>query len=33
MLTDFCQDQYAQKLVGAPADPVAVFVDYTRFAR
>jgi 4,5-dihydroxyphthalate decarboxylase len=33
MLTDFCQDQYAQKLVGAPVDPVAAFADYTRLAR
>jgi hypothetical protein len=33
MLTDFCQDQYAQKLVDAPVDPVAAFADYTRFAR
>jgi 4,5-dihydroxyphthalate decarboxylase len=30
MLTDFCQDQYAQKLVSAPVDPVAAFADYTR---
>jgi 4,5-dihydroxyphthalate decarboxylase len=33
MLTDFCQDQYAQKLVGAPVDPASAFADYTRFAR
>jgi 4,5-dihydroxyphthalate decarboxylase len=33
MLTDFCQDQWAQKLVDAPVDPVAAFADYTRFAR
>jgi 4,5-dihydroxyphthalate decarboxylase len=33
MLTDFCQDQYAQKLVDAPVDPMAAFADYTRFAR
>ncbi len=33
MLTDFCQDQYAQKLVDAPVDPAAAFADYTRFAR
>jgi 4,5-dihydroxyphthalate decarboxylase len=30
MLTDFCQDQYAQKLVTAPVDPVAAFADFTR---
>ena len=33
MLTDFCQDQYAQQLVGAPVDPVAAFVDYRHFAQ
>jgi 4,5-dihydroxyphthalate decarboxylase len=33
MLTDFCQDQYTQKLVAAPVDPVAAFADYTRFAQ
>jgi 4,5-dihydroxyphthalate decarboxylase len=29
MLTDFCQDQYAQKLVRAPVNPLAAFADYT----
>ncbi len=29
MLHDFCQDQYAQKLVGVPVDPVAAFADST----
>jgi 4,5-dihydroxyphthalate decarboxylase len=33
MLTDFCQEQYAQKLVAAPVDPAAAFADCTRFAR
>src|SRR6266536_911641 len=33
MLTDFCQDQYAQKLVDTLVDPVAAFADYTRLAR
>jgi 4,5-dihydroxyphthalate decarboxylase len=33
MLTDFCQDQYAQQLVRAPVDPVAAFADYTCLAR
>ena len=33
MLTDFCQDQFAQKLVAAPVDPTAAFADYTRLAR
>jgi hypothetical protein len=28
MLTDFCQDQYAQKLVAAPVDPASAFADY-----
>jgi 4,5-dihydroxyphthalate decarboxylase len=32
MLTDFCQGQYAQKLVSKPVDPVAAFADYRRFA-
>ena len=32
MLTDFCQDQYRQKLVTSPVDPKAAFADYTRFA-
>ena len=32
MLTDFCQDQFRQKLVAAPVDPKAAFGDYTRFA-
>ncbi len=32
MLRDFCQDQYAQKLVAVPADPVAAFADATRLA-
>ncbi len=31
MLTDFCQDQCAQKLVDLPVDPVVAFADYTRF--
>ena len=31
MLTDFCRDQYAQKLLNAPVDPMAAFA--TRFAR
>jgi 4,5-dihydroxyphthalate decarboxylase len=31
MLTDLCQDQYAQKLVSAPVDPKAAFADATRF--
>jgi 4,5-dihydroxyphthalate decarboxylase len=30
MLTDFCQDQHAQKLVSAPVDPEVAFADYTR---
>lgn len=30
MLTDFCQDQYAQKLVNTPVDPMTAFADYTR---
>jgi 4,5-dihydroxyphthalate decarboxylase len=30
MLIDFCQDQYAQKLVEEPADPVAAFADFAR---
>jgi 4,5-dihydroxyphthalate decarboxylase len=30
MLTDFCQDQYRQKLVPAPVDPVAAFADFTK---
>ena len=29
MLNDFCQDQYAQKLLGVPVDPVAAFADST----
>jgi 4,5-dihydroxyphthalate decarboxylase len=33
MLTDFCQDQYAQKLVTAPVDPVAAFADFTRMVQ
>jgi 4,5-dihydroxyphthalate decarboxylase len=33
MRTDFCQDQYAQKLVEAAVDPVLAFADYTRLAR
>ena len=32
MLTDFCQDQYRQKLVAAPIDPKAAFADYTHLA-
>jgi 4,5-dihydroxyphthalate decarboxylase len=30
MLTDFCQDQYAQRLVSAPVDPVEAFAEATR---
>jgi len=30
MLTDFTQDQFAQKLVQAPVDPAAAFADFTR---
>jgi len=30
MLTDFCQDQYAQRLVTAPVNPVEAFADFTR---
>ncbi len=30
MLTDFTQDQFAQKLVAAPVDPAEAFGDYTR---
>lgn len=30
MLTDFCQDQYAQRLVKAPVDPRAAFAEATR---
>ena len=33
MLRDFTQDQYAQRLVKAPVDPVAAFADYTRFTQ
>lgn len=33
MLTDFCQDQWAQKLVQVPVDPIVAFADYTRLAR
>jgi hypothetical protein len=33
MLTDFCQDQYAQKLVSTPVDPPLAFADYMRLAR
>lgn len=33
MLADFCQDQYAQKLVTAPVDPASAFMDYTRLTR
>lgn len=29
MLTDFCQDQYHQKLVDAPVDPVEAFAAFT----
>lgn len=32
MLNDFCQGQYAQKLVSTPVDPLAAFADYRRFA-
>jgi hypothetical protein len=32
MLTDFCQGQYAQKLLSVPVDPIAAFADYTRLA-
>ena len=28
MLDDFCQGQYAQKLVGVPVDPMAAFAEY-----
>ena len=31
MLTDFCQDQFRQKLVAAPVDPAAAFADASRF--
>ena len=30
MLTDFTQDQYAQRLVTAAVDPVAAFADFTQ---
>jgi 4,5-dihydroxyphthalate decarboxylase len=30
MLTDFCQDQYAQRLVKAPVDPKVAFADFTQ---
>jgi 4,5-dihydroxyphthalate decarboxylase len=30
MLTDFCQDQYKQKLVPAPADPIKAFETFTK---
>jgi 4,5-dihydroxyphthalate decarboxylase len=30
MLTDFCQDQYGQRLVAAPVDPKDAFADYVR---
>ncbi|MGE3913000.1 MAG: hypothetical protein AB7K36_26820, partial [Chloroflexota bacterium] len=30
MLTDFCLDQYRQKLVPAPVDPKVAFADYIR---
>ncbi len=30
MLDDFCQDQFAQRLVPAPVDPAAAFADFTR---
>ena len=33
MLTDFCQDQFAQRLVTAPVDPAAAFADFTRLMR
>jgi 4,5-dihydroxyphthalate decarboxylase len=33
MLTDVCQDQYAQKLVSAPVDPEAAFAEYTRMVK
>jgi 4,5-dihydroxyphthalate decarboxylase len=32
MLTDFCQDQYGQKLVSAPVDPKDAFADYLRIS-
>jgi 4,5-dihydroxyphthalate decarboxylase len=32
MLSDFCQDQFRQKLVAAPVDPKAAFADYARLA-
>lgn len=32
MLTDFCQDQFRQKLVSAPVDPREAFAEYTRIA-
>ena len=30
MLTDFCQDQYHQRLVDAPVDPNEAFAEFTR---
>ena len=32
MLSDFCQDQYAQKLVDLPVEPLAAFADFTQLA-
>jgi 4,5-dihydroxyphthalate decarboxylase len=32
MLTDFCQDQFRQKLVASAVDPKAAFAEYTRLA-
>lgn len=32
MLTDFCQDQHAQKLVAAPVDPKDAFSEYIQIA-
>ena len=33
MLHDFCQDQYVQKLVDIPVDPVAAIADSASLAR
>lgn len=33
MLTDFTQDQHAQKLVTAPVDPTAAFADFTQMMK
>jgi 4,5-dihydroxyphthalate decarboxylase len=33
MLNDFCQDQFAQRLVPAPVDPAVAFADFIRVTR